>query len=115
MKRGKSSFINALLGAEIFPTGVLPVTAVITEIKYRPDTGGIIILLHGRGREQVDSRLWQITLRNQVTRETGSRSPLSSLHILRLSFKAGSSLSILPALVLLTPIIPELPSTISNK
>jgi ribosome biogenesis GTPase A len=34
MKRGKSSFINALLGAEILPTGVLPVTAVITEIKY---------------------------------------------------------------------------------
>jgi len=26
MKRGKSSFINALLGAEILPTGVLPVT-----------------------------------------------------------------------------------------
>ena len=34
MKRGKSSFINALLGAEILPTGVLPVTAIITEIKY---------------------------------------------------------------------------------
>ena len=33
MKRGKSSFINALLGAEILPTGVLPVTAVITEIR----------------------------------------------------------------------------------
>jgi len=34
MKRGKSSFINALLGAEILPTGVLPVTSVITEIRY---------------------------------------------------------------------------------
>lgn len=34
MKRGKSSFINALLGAEVLPTGVLPVTAAITEIKY---------------------------------------------------------------------------------
>jgi GTP-binding protein EngB required for normal cell division len=34
MKRGKSSFINALLGTEILPTGVLPVTAVITEIRY---------------------------------------------------------------------------------
>jgi len=34
MKRGKSSFINALLGADVLPTGVLPVTAVITEIKY---------------------------------------------------------------------------------
>jgi replication fork clamp-binding protein CrfC len=36
MKRGKSSFVNALLGADILPTGVLPVTAVITEIKYGP-------------------------------------------------------------------------------
>lgn len=34
MKRGKSSFVNALLGTEILPTGVLPVTAIITEIKY---------------------------------------------------------------------------------
>jgi ribosome biogenesis GTPase A len=34
MKRGKSSFINALLGTEILPTGVLPVTSVITEIRY---------------------------------------------------------------------------------
>ncbi len=36
MKRRKCSFINALLGAEILPTGVLPVTAVFTEIKYGP-------------------------------------------------------------------------------
>lgn len=34
MKRGKSSFINALLGAEVLPTGVLPVTAAIAEIRY---------------------------------------------------------------------------------
>src|SRR5580692_11251959 len=34
MKRGKSSFINALLGAEVLPTGVVPVTSVITEIRY---------------------------------------------------------------------------------
>jgi predicted GTPase len=34
MKRGKSSFINALLGAEALPTRVLPATVTITEIKY---------------------------------------------------------------------------------
>jgi predicted GTPase len=34
MKRGKSSFINALLGAEILPTGILPLTSVITRVKY---------------------------------------------------------------------------------
>ncbi|MGG7073986.1 dynamin family protein [Campylobacter sp. 9BO] len=31
---GKSTFINALLGAEILPTGVTPVTAKITHIRY---------------------------------------------------------------------------------
>ncbi|MFC5862241.1 dynamin family protein [Acidicapsa dinghuensis] len=34
MKRGKSSFVNALLGAEILPTGILPLTSVITRVKF---------------------------------------------------------------------------------
>jgi len=42
MKRGKSSFINALLGAEVLPTGVLPVTAAITEIKHGVSPAAII-------------------------------------------------------------------------
>ena len=53
MKRGKSSFINALMGAEILPTGVLPVTAVITEIKYGLVPEAIILYTTG-AREQVD-------------------------------------------------------------
>ena len=52
MKRGKSSFINALLGAEILPTGVLPVTAVITEIKYGSVTCVTILRTTGQ-REEV--------------------------------------------------------------
>ena len=53
MKRGKSSFINALMGAEILPTGVLPVTAVITEIKYGVAPEAVILYSTG-AREQVD-------------------------------------------------------------
>jgi ribosome biogenesis GTPase A len=53
MKRGKSSFINALLGDEILPTGVLPVTAVITEIKYGLVPQATILYSTG-AREQVD-------------------------------------------------------------
>jgi GTPase Era involved in 16S rRNA processing len=34
VKRGKSSFVNALLGAQVLPIGVLPVTAIVTEIRY---------------------------------------------------------------------------------
>ncbi len=53
MKRGKSSFINALLGADILPTGVLPATAVITQIKYGPIPSADILYTTG-AREVVD-------------------------------------------------------------
>jgi hypothetical protein len=33
-KRGKSSVINALLGAELLPTGVVPLTSVVTRVHY---------------------------------------------------------------------------------
>ena len=58
MKRGKSSFINALLGAEVLPTGVLPVTAIITEIRYGPDTG------------RSDCRIPPAICENRLTRST---------------------------------------------
>jgi ribosome biogenesis GTPase A len=51
MKRGKSSFINALLGAEVLPTGVLPVTAAITEIKYGSAPSATILLTTGQREE----------------------------------------------------------------
>lgn len=35
-KRGKSTFINALLGAAVLPTGVVPLTAVATFIAWGP-------------------------------------------------------------------------------
>lgn len=53
MKRGKSSFINALLGAEVLPTGVLPVTAIITEIRYGPAPEAVIIYAIGGTRKNV--------------------------------------------------------------
>lgn len=33
-KRGKTSFINAVLGAEVLPVGIIPVTSVATKIQY---------------------------------------------------------------------------------
>src|SRR5271170_2430904 len=53
MKRGKSSFINALLGAEVLPTGVLPVTAIITEVRYAPEPNTAIVYSTGGLREDV--------------------------------------------------------------
>ncbi|KYC44455.1 MAG: GTPase Era [Candidatus Methanofastidiosum methylothiophilum] len=36
-KRGKTSFINALIGEPILPTAVIPVTSIITILKYHPE------------------------------------------------------------------------------
>jgi ribosome biogenesis GTPase A len=57
MKRGKSSFINALLRTDVLPTGVLPVTAIITEIKAGPVPAASILYSTGL-RETIElSRL----------------------------------------------------------
>lgn len=53
MKRGKSSLINALLRAPVLPTGVLPVTAIITEIRYGPTAKATVIYATGDLREEV--------------------------------------------------------------
>lgn len=56
-KRGKSTFVNALVGEEVLPTGVVPVTAVTTEVRYGEPAA---LVVFGDGREQRISpdRLW---------------------------------------------------------
>jgi len=36
-KRGKSTFINALLGANILPTAIVPLTSVVTILRFGPE------------------------------------------------------------------------------
>jgi GTPase Era involved in 16S rRNA processing len=48
-KRGKSTFINALLGAAVLPTGVIPLTAVPTFIAWRRTP---LVIIHFKGDEQ---------------------------------------------------------------
>jgi ribosome biogenesis GTPase A len=78
MKRGKSSFINALLGAEILPTGVLPVTSVITKIKYGPAPDAAVIYTTGL-REEVDPG----TLADYITESgnPGNKKQVASVEI----------------------------------
>jgi ribosome biogenesis GTPase A len=78
MKRGKSSFINALLGAEVLPTGVLPVTAAITEIKYGPTPCAMILRTTGQ-REEVGIS----TLANYITEagNPGNKRQVASVEI----------------------------------
>lgn len=47
-KAGKSSFINHLIGRDLLPVGVVPVTSVITEVAYAPTDGVEISFSDGR-------------------------------------------------------------------
>lgn len=51
-KRGKSTLVNALLGLDLMPTGVLPLTAVATEVAYGAP-GATVVHVDG-STEEVD-------------------------------------------------------------
>jgi GTP-binding protein EngB required for normal cell division len=48
-KAGKSSFLNHLIGLDVLPVGVVPVTSVVTEVAYGPKDGAVVHF--GDGRE----------------------------------------------------------------
>jgi len=50
-KRGKSTFINALIGEEVLPTSVLPLTAIITRLGFAEQKRAEVIFLDGRREE----------------------------------------------------------------
>ena len=50
-KRGKSTLANALVGAEIVPTGVLPLTAMVTAIRHGPVPRVVVTFESGERRE----------------------------------------------------------------
>ena len=52
-KRGKSTFINALLGESILPTAIIPLTSVVTILRYGPELKVRIEYLNGR-LEEID-------------------------------------------------------------
>ena len=47
-KAGKSSFLNHLLGRQLLPVGVIPVTTVVTEVEYGPQERAEVRFLDGR-------------------------------------------------------------------
>jgi GTP-binding protein EngB required for normal cell division len=50
-KAGKSSFLNHFLGCSVLPVGVVPVTTVITEIRFGPNDRAEVRFLDGRVQE----------------------------------------------------------------
>ena len=47
-KRGKSTLLNALLGRTILPAGVVPVTSVVTIVRYGAETKAVVRYVDGR-------------------------------------------------------------------
>jgi small GTP-binding protein len=48
---GKSTFINALLGSPVLPTGITPTTALLTHISYGPKTAATAVTESGERRK----------------------------------------------------------------
>jgi len=51
-KRGKSTLVNALLGRDILPMGVVPLTAVPTTVRLAPEAEAIEVEFTGGGRDR---------------------------------------------------------------
>jgi len=50
-KAGKSSFLNHLVGRDVLPIGVVPLTAVITRLRFGPGERATVSFLDGAARE----------------------------------------------------------------
>jgi len=56
-KRGKSTLLNALVGAPLLPTGVAPVTSVATLVRWAPEPQLSVVFADGRQEEVPFGRL----------------------------------------------------------
>ena len=56
-KAGKSSFLNDLIGKPLLPVGVVPVTAVVTEVIYGEQERADIVFLDGQTRSVPTSEI----------------------------------------------------------
>lgn len=54
MKRGKSTFLNALIGENLLPSDVNPCTALLTVLRYGPEKKVMVYFNDGRSPEQLD-------------------------------------------------------------
>jgi GTP-binding protein EngB required for normal cell division len=76
-KAGKSSFLNELIGRPLLPVGLLPVTAVVTEISYGPEE--YAELVHRDGRSE---RAPLYDLADYVT-ESGNPGNVKEIEVVR--------------------------------
>jgi GTPase Era involved in 16S rRNA processing len=71
-KRGKSTFINCLLGAEIVPTAIVPLTSIVTLLCFGSQPKAVVRFLDGRREETAISEIHRF-----VTEKLNPRNQLS--------------------------------------
>ena len=72
-KRGKSTFINALIGAEILPTSIIPLTSIVTILRYGQESKAIVRYL--------DEKEEEIHLTDIPKFVTEKQNPKNKLHV----------------------------------
>jgi ABC-type multidrug transport system fused ATPase/permease subunit len=74
-KRGKSTFINALLGERVLPTHSLPCTAIINEVKWSTERKALLHPMPGRGDSPIEIPIDELT--KHVTIKNGEETDSS--------------------------------------
>jgi len=82
-KRGKSTLINAMVGQDVMPSGVLPLTSVTTELSYGPP-GATVNYLDGTTQE--------ITLHSLATYVTETANPGNERKVAHVEARAPAEL-----------------------
>ncbi len=79
MKRGKSTFLNALLGEPLLPSDVNPCTALLTVLRYGPTPQATVYFTDDRPSEQldIDTFTQRYTIDPAETRQTREDSPFA--------------------------------------
>jgi len=78
---GKSTFVNALLGRTLLPTGITPTTAVLAHLSYGPDAKADLVLDSGERRPIDPARLndWA-TVEGLAANRAVPKADASALH-----------------------------------
>jgi Dynamin family len=93
-KRGKSTLVNALLGTELLPTGVLPLTAVATEVSYGAPAATIVFL---------DGHAEQVAADDLANYVTEAKNPSNERKVARAEVKVTAELLHSGAVLVDTP------------
>jgi GTP-binding protein EngB required for normal cell division len=85
-KRGKSTFLNALVGEDVLPTGVVPLTAIATFIHWAPAPSIRVSYLDGREPDEPPAAN-TAQIREQLSRfVTEEANPRNRLQVARVDF-----------------------------